>query len=145
MSGDPGLAEDLVQEVLIKAHRRWSKIEKLDVPFSYVRRMVVNEYISWHRRWSRVVPTADIELIDDAPDEATTHADRDALDAQLARLPRRQRTVLALRYFGGLSDSEIADALGCGVSAVRSYASRALATLREQPSALLTTNRGSAS
>ena len=49
--------------------------------------------------------------------------------AELAKLPRRQRAVLALRY-GGLTDVEIAAELGCNPATVRSYASRALATLR---------------
>jgi RNA polymerase sigma-70 factor (sigma-E family) len=140
MSGDPGLAEDLVQEVLFKAHRRWRSIEKLDMPSGYVRRMLVNEFLSWRRKWARVVPTAEIEFVDDAPDHATAHADRQALAAALTRLPSRHRAVLAMRYYGGLSDTEIADVLGCRVTTVRAYISRALATLRSQPTALLTTN-----
>ncbi len=140
MSGDPGLAEDLVQEVLLKAHRHWRKIEKLDVPAGYVRRMLVNEFLSWRRKWARMVPTAETDLVDDAPDHATSHADRQALASELARLPRRQQAVLAMRYFGGLSDTEIADVLGCRVTTVRAYVSRALATLRARPAALVTTN-----
>ncbi len=137
MSGDPGLGEDLVQEVLMKAHRHWNKIDKLSSPPSYVRRMLVNEFVSWRRKWSRIVPTADIHVVDDRPDHASTHADRQALQSQLDRLPRRQRAALALRYFAGLSDSEIAEALGCEVTTVRAHISRALSTLRAQPAALL--------
>ena len=63
--------------------------------------------------------------------------DLTALFAELAKLPVRQRAVLALRYYEGLSDTEIADALGCTPGTVRGYASRALAALRvemtEQP------------
>ncbi len=140
MSGDRGLAEDLVQEVLIKAHRHWKRIERLDAPAVYVRRMLVNEFLSWRRTWARVIPMAEIRLVDDTPDHATSHADRAALQAQLSRLPRRQRAVLALRYYGGLSDAEIATVLGCTVGTVRGYASRALATLRAEPAALLTTD-----
>jgi RNA polymerase sigma-70 factor (sigma-E family) len=138
MSGDPGLGEDLVQEVLLKAHRHWNKIDKLSSPPSYVRRMLVNEFVSWRRKWSRIVPTADVQLVDDRPDHASTHADHQALQTQLAGLPRRQRAALALRYFGGLSDTEIAEALGCEVTTVRAYISRGLAALRLQPESLLT-------
>jgi RNA polymerase sigma-70 factor (sigma-E family) len=138
MSGDRGLGEDLVQEVLLKAHRHWNKINKLSSPPTYVRRMLVNEFVSWRRKWSRIVPMADVQLVDDRPDHASVHADRQALQAQLDRLPRRQRAALALRYFGGHTDTEIAEALGCEVTTVRAYISRALSTLRRQPMALLT-------
>jgi RNA polymerase sigma factor (sigma-70 family) len=50
----------------------------------------------------------------------------------LARLPRRQRAALVLRFYEGLPDSEIAEVLGCAVGTVRAHVSRALATLRAQ-------------
>ncbi|MEV6527274.1 SigE family RNA polymerase sigma factor [Longispora sp. NPDC051575] len=136
LTGERALAEDVVQEVLVRAHARWRRI---DEPESYLRRMVVNEYLSWRRRWSRVVPHASVGLPpSDAPDHPTSHADRDALRAELALLPRRQRAVIVLRYYQGLTDAEIADALGCSPGTVRGYASRALATLRVSPRVHLT-------
>ncbi len=133
LTGDRALAEDVVQEVLARTHVRWRKIAQLDQPDSYVRRMVVNEYLSWRRRWARYVPHADAgqeTLPDVAVQHAEQYAERDALRAELARLPRRQRTVLVLRYYLGFSDNEIADVLGCTPGTVRGYASRALSTLR---------------
>jgi RNA polymerase sigma-70 factor (sigma-E family) len=141
MSADRHLAEDLVQDVLLKVHQRWARIESLDDPPSYVRRMLTNEFLSWRRKWARVTPS---ELVDvhenpgDGPDPATTHADRDAISRQLQRLPRRQRAVLALRFYAGLDDREIAAALGCSASSVRSHASRAIAALRVNARDLLT-------
>ncbi|MEZ5193975.1 MAG: sigma-70 family RNA polymerase sigma factor [Nocardioides sp.] len=55
---------------------------------------------------------------------------RDQTWRLLADLPRRQRAVLALRYYDDLDDAEIAQLLGCSAATVRSHASRALATLR---------------
>ena len=131
LTGERGLAEDVVQEVLLRAHQRWSHIGGLESPEHYVRRMITNEYLSWRRRWARVVPQADVgrDSADEA-DHAGRHAERDALTAELAKLPRRQRAVLVLRYYAGLSDAEIAGELGCSAGTVRGYASRALATLR---------------
>jgi RNA polymerase sigma factor (sigma-70 family) len=63
-------------------------------------------------------------------DHAVDYAERDAILAELARLPRRQRTVLVLRYYEGLPDSQIAVILGCRPGTVRAYAARALAALR---------------
>jgi RNA polymerase sigma-70 factor (sigma-E family) len=127
---DRGLAEDVVQDALIQAHRRWDTIQRMDHPEAYVRRIVVNQYLNWRRKWSRVVPAADLAEYRTAPDHADLHADRDELIGELAKLPPRQRAVLALRYYAGLSDGEIAETLSCRPSTVRSQASRALATLR---------------
>jgi RNA polymerase sigma-70 factor (sigma-E family) len=132
LTGDRGLAEDVVQEVLIRAHRRWDAIACLDRPEAYVRKMIVNEYLSWRRRSWRLVPSGAGTDVDarSVPDPAVRHAERDAILTELARLPRRQRAVLVLRYYEALSDAEIAEVLGCAPGTVRGYASRALATLR---------------
>ena len=130
LTGERGLAEDVVQEVLLRAHQRWRKIGALDAPEHYVRRMIINEYLSWRRRWSRIVPQANPPEPDVVRDHADTHTEREALRAELDKLPRRQRAVLVLRYYAGLSDSEIAEVLGCTAGTVRGYASRALAALR---------------
>lgn len=132
LTGDRALADDVVQEVLIRTSARWADIGGKDRPERYVRKMVVNEFLSWRRRSWRVVPSGGGSEVDrrHSPDHAVGHAERDALLAELGRLPRRQRAVLTLRYYEGLSDAEIADVLGCRPGTVRGYASRALATLR---------------
>ncbi|MEU4197167.1 sigma-70 family RNA polymerase sigma factor [Kribbella sp. NPDC026611] len=117
---------------MIKAHRHWERVQAVARPEAYLHRMVVNEYLSWRRKWSRIIPRPEIWLDADRsqPDHAVRLADQDELVAGLAKLPRRQRTVLALRYYGGLTDAEIAETIGCAPHTVRSYASRALAKLR---------------
>jgi RNA polymerase sigma-70 factor (sigma-E family) len=132
LTGDRGLAEDLVQEVLIRAHGRWAQIGAMDRPDLYVRKMILNQFLSWRRRSWRLVPSGTGEDVDDrrAPDHAVAHAERAALAAELAKLPRRQRAVLVLRYYEGLTDTEISQVLGCAPVTVRGYASRALAALR---------------
>ncbi|OKI26944.1 hypothetical protein A6A25_06765 [Saccharothrix sp. CB00851] len=124
------LAEDIVSDVLGRAYERWDRISGMAEPHAYVRRMVVNEYLSWRRRLARTSPRAEVEP--DAPfsDGADERAQRDALIRRLARLPRRQRAAVVLRYYAGLSDAEISAELGCRVTTVRSQISRALATLR---------------
>src|SRR5262245_20475122 len=109
LCGDPRLAEDLVADVLDRAFERWRRIETTDQPYAYVRRMVVNEYLSFRRRRRRSAPYADLESLSAAvPDHAAPHAERDALIQQLSTLPHQQRATLVLRYFEDLSDSEIA-------------------------------------
>lgn len=125
------LADDLVSDVLGKAFERWERISQLAEPHAYVRRMVVNEYLSWHRRLARTAPREDLELdtvrVADGADE---RAERDAMIRRLAHLPRRQRAAVVLRYYVGLPDADIAAYLDCRDGTVRSLISRALASLR---------------
>lgn len=132
LSGDRLQAEDLVQEALVKAHRRWGHIQRADRLEAYVRRIVVNDLTSWRRRRSAS------EIVGPVPDAAYADAadllaDRDLMWRALADLPRRQRAVLVLRYYEHLPDAEIADQLGAREGTVRSLASRAFATLRRHP------------
>jgi RNA polymerase sigma-70 factor (sigma-E family) len=138
LTGDRGLAEDVVQEVLIRASARWQAIAILDRPEAYVRKMIVNEYLSWRRRsWRLVLSGTGADLHGrPAPDHAAGYAERDAIWAELAKLPMRQRAVLVLRYYEDLADEEIAARLGISRATVRSQASRALATLRVRADAL---------
>jgi RNA polymerase sigma-70 factor (sigma-E family) len=123
------LAEDLVSDVLDRAFERWERISGMAQPHAYVRRMVVNEYLSWRRRLTRTAPRAEVEpmVISDGADE---RAERDAMLRCLAGLPRKQRAAVVLRYYAGLSDKEIATQLGCREPTVRSQIHRALNALR---------------
>lgn len=139
LTGDRELAQDVVQEVLARAQVRWRKIASTISPDAYVRQMVLNEYLSWRRRWAvraihavgeRVVELSDSRGV--SRDHADAIADTDDVWNRLATLPRKQRAVLVLRYYEQLDDDEIAELLGCARVTVRSNASKALKTLRLQ-------------
>jgi RNA polymerase sigma-70 factor (sigma-E family) len=131
LTGQPAAAEDLAQDVLIRVHQRWDQISGLDRPDLYVRKMVLNEFLTWRRRSWRLVLAGDKDLrSDSAPDHATGYAEQMAMLAEIAKLPRRQRAVLVLRYYEDRTDAEIAELLECAPATVRAYASRALAALR---------------
>lgn len=122
---DQHLAQDLVQEALVKTHLKWSRV---DAPDAYVRRAIVNDFVSFLRRRS----TRDVltDRLPELPTDSSGPEDRDAMWRVLAELPRRQRAVLVLRFYEQLPDPEIAQAIGCSEATVRSHASKALATLR---------------
>jgi RNA polymerase sigma-70 factor (sigma-E family) len=130
LCGERQLAQDVVQEVLLRAQMKWPYIGAQARPTAYVRRMIVNEYLSWRRKWARIIPMAELPVHPSSPDHAQAIGDRDLVVTELARLPKRQRTVLVLRYYTGLTDREIAAEMGCAASTVRSHAARALAALR---------------
>lgn len=130
LSGQTWLADDLVADVLGRAFERWDRIGAVADPHAYVRRMIVNDYVSWRRRLARTTPRADIEPSESVSDGAQEHAERDAMITRLDALPRKQRAAVVLRYYAGMSDADIAAELGCREITVRSQISRALATLR---------------
>jgi RNA polymerase sigma-70 factor (sigma-E family) len=135
LTGDPHLAQDLVQETMVRVQLNWRRVVRADVPERYVRRMLTNQYLDWQRgSWvRRVLLRADPdEAVVVRVDHAEATVDRDQVWTWLARLPRRQRAALVLRYYEDLPDAEIAEVLGCAVGTVRSAISRALATLRAE-------------
>ena len=141
LCGDTVLAGDLLTDVLGRAFERWHQVAAARDPHAYVRRMLVNEFISWQRRRARTTPHAEVGRLvdlfggDPAPDPATVHSERAALRQDLARLPARQRAAIVLRYYADLSDEDIAAEMGCRIGTVRSLISRGLATLRVTRSA----------
>ncbi|MGI5167943.1 SigE family RNA polymerase sigma factor [Spirillospora sp. CA-253888] len=128
---DWATAEDLVQTALTRAWLAWRRIG--DDPDPYVYRILVNTHASWwRRRWRGEVPTG---RLPDRPDPASAAVeDREVLWDALARLGRRERAAVVLRYFADLEHAAIAEILGCSPVTVRSQISRALAKLRVDPS-----------
>jgi RNA polymerase sigma-70 factor (sigma-E family) len=132
VSGDYQRAEDLAQIALMQAFRSWRKVRKADDPHHYVRRILINAYLSMTRRRSfSEAPTAELDPHRTVPDHATDIVNSDDLWRALAALSARERVVLVLRYYQDLDDRTIADVLGIKPSSVRATASRALATLRK--------------
>ncbi len=141
LTGDQQLAEDLLQTALAASWRRWSRIAAGDDPEWYVRRVLVNTYLSWRRRlWWREHPAAALpERPSGEHDHASGTAERDVVRRALARLTRQQRAVVVLRYAEDLSVAETAQLLGCSPNTVKVQSSRALAVLRADPDLRLST------
>ena len=133
LTGDRELAQDLVQDVMVKAYGQWRRVSAADHPDRYVHTMLTRAFLSWRRRWAvrriGLDPTGEVAG-EPVRDPATGVVDRVDVWRRLATLPRQQRAVLVLRFYERLSDAEIAETLGCTAGTVRGYASRALTTLR---------------
>ncbi|MFC5267709.1 SigE family RNA polymerase sigma factor [Kribbella qitaiheensis] len=129
---DHSRAEEAVQDALVSAYSRWSRILQHGDPEAYVRRSIVNADISrWRKFLRRETPVGDAAVFDSAGvDHAGSHAEQDAVWNLCASLPTRQRAAVVLRYYEGLPDAEIAEILGCTAGTVRSQIHRALASLR---------------
>ena len=133
LTGDRHLAEDLVQETLAHLYRRWDRVAASTSPEAYVRTSVTRQFLSWRRRRSSTERVTD-ELPEsvDAADTGDRIAGDDAVWRALSTLPRKQRAILALRFYDDQSDVQIAEVLGISASNVRAQASRGIATLRQQ-------------
>ena len=129
LTGDRHRADDLVQTALVKTMRRWPHIDHSQ-PAAYVRRAMVNTHLSWWRARSRESTMPDTFDVAAPGDASASYDDQDQLARALAVLPPRQRAVVVLRYYEGLSEAEIADVLGCARGTVKSQSSKALRTLR---------------
>jgi RNA polymerase sigma-70 factor (sigma-E family) len=129
LTGDQHAAEDLLQNTLVKAAAHWGRIHTS--PEAYVRRIMYREQVSWLRRRVRRRETAMAQVPEPtAGDDAVSVEARLALRDALLALPPRRRAVLVLRYLEDLSESQVAEILGCSVGTVRSQNHKAVAQLR---------------
>ncbi len=131
---DQGVAEEVVQDALIAVHQKWDRLTDHERAVAYLRQAVVNRSRSVLRHRAVVqrhlarqpapepAPSAEHPVLGGARRQLV-------LDA-LRQLPRRQREVLALRYYLDLSEADIAETLGISRGAVKSHASRGAAALR---------------
>jgi RNA polymerase sigma-70 factor (sigma-E family) len=128
---DVASAEDVVQEAFAGLYRPWSGLRDRAAAIGYLRTAVVNGSRSMlrRRRTARAYVPPDAGTARSAESRAMMSAEHRAVVAALAELPARQREVLVLRYYGGLSEAEIAEATGLSKGTVKSTASRAIAKL----------------
>jgi RNA polymerase sigma-70 factor (sigma-E family) len=136
MVGDLATAEDVVQDVYASLHKRSLSRAADDAPLPYVRSAVLNGCRSVLRRRGIARRAGALHQVQQrgetgasAESEVILSEDRRAVLVALARLPRRRREVLVLRYYLGLSEAEIAAVLGVSPGTVKSTAARALAAL----------------
>ncbi len=125
---DPLTAEDVVQEAFAGLHRHWAGLRDEAAAVAYLRTAVVNgsRSVLRRRRTAReYVPPHQVNARS-AESLAMLSAEHQAVVDALGTLPPRQREVLVLRYYGGMSEAEIAEATGISRGTVKSTASRAL-------------------
>lgn len=121
-------AEDVVQEAFAGLHRNWGRLRDEYAAIGYLRTAVVNgsRSVLRRRRTARDYVPPHAVNARSAESLAMLSVEHQAVVDALSGLAPRQREVLVLRYYGGLSEAEIAEATGISKGAVKSTASRAL-------------------
>jgi RNA polymerase sigma factor (sigma-70 family) len=123
----PGL-EDAAQEAFAKAYVKWSSVETMSRPSTWVYVVAARSLHRTQRRDARD-RNVHVERSPAAPfDEVIV--DRIGLERVLADLAPRQRATVILRYLAGLSVAEVARALHCSPGTVKAATHTALVHLR---------------
>jgi RNA polymerase sigma-70 factor (sigma-E family) len=133
VDGTPA-CEDVVQEAYVRVYARRSKLRDESRALAYLRQAVINLSRSTLRRTLTARRYGEPSQPPAAgPDEAAiARIEQAAVVQALRRLPRRQREVLALRYYSSLSEAAVADTLGISIGSVKAYASRGLDRLAQE-------------
>jgi RNA polymerase sigma-70 factor (sigma-E family) len=129
---DVATAEEVVQESFVAMTGGFRRLRDSDKALSYLRQSVVNRARSVLRHRMVVDRNAPKPTPDEPSAEhgAIARLERSAVIAALHELPGRQREALVLRYYGDLSEAQIAATMGISRGAVKSHTSRAIAALR---------------
>lgn len=118
------IADDIAQEAMLAAYRRWDEIERFDDPRAWARRTCTNLAISAFRR--RLVELRALRrFAGDRPPERPLDEDAEAFWAAVRSLPRRQAQCIALRYLYEMSGGEIGRTLGVSENSVKEHLARA--------------------
>ena len=132
--GDRATAEDLAQEAFLRTYRAWNRIHDLDRAAGYLRTTALNLARSGFRRRlvalrHRGAPPRDVDGADDA---VVLRDEQRSVIAALCELPTRQRECLVLRFYGELSEVEIAATLGVSPNTVKTHTRRGLDALEQR-------------
>lgn len=132
LCGNPHIAEEIVAEVFAKVLPKWRRGSVTD-PVFYLRRAVVNEVRSRHRRRvneQRALARHASRQATVAP-SASAASLSEPLIVAMQQLSVRHRAVIVLRFHDDLSEADVARILGSPAGTIKAQTSRALSALRE--------------
>ncbi len=129
LTGDRVAAEDLAQDALVAAHRKWDELADYDDPGAWVRRVVANRSASTWRRRARELRAVTRFAYRAVESVAPLEPADDKFWDAVRSLPTRQAQCVALLYVEDRSVSEIAEILGIAAATVRVHLHDARTTL----------------
>ncbi len=134
ITGDPALAEDLVQDAFVRVVGTLGHLRTPDAFYPYLRRSIINLSKNHfrHRAVERAYLARAQREIDPGSVEAgvVTH---ESMRQALLTLPERQRAAIVLRFYEDLPEDQVAEILRCRPGTARSLISRGVQALRESP------------
>ena len=129
LTGSRAHAEDVAQEAMLAAYRRWDEVGAMELPEAWVRRVCANIATSYARR--RLVEGRALLRLRGGLRTQVEQLDEGSsvFWSEVRRLPRRQAQCLALFYMYGCSVAETAQVLGCSSGSVKTHLARGRATV----------------
>ena len=124
-------AEDIAQEAMLAAYRRWDVVSGFEAPAAWVRRVCANRSVSTLRRRA-VEARALLRLGTRRGDAPVLAEEHERFWAEVRRLPHRQAQAIALYYIYDLAVTEVATTLGCAEGTVKAHLARGRAALARQ-------------
>ena len=135
--GNPGDAEDVAATVFARAFQAYPRFElRGNTPAAWLFRIARNAALDHCRRTVRrqraeyAISEIRLQSSDDPIRLAERRHEYRVLRCAIARLPQRQREVLALRLKDGLSFTAVGDRLGCSEDAAKMLYHRGVRSLR---------------
>lgn len=126
----PALADDVAQEAMIAAYRKWRRVSDLQYPAGWVRRVCANLAVSQYRR--RMIELRALTRLSGRPDPVPLDAPDEEFWAAVHKLPPRQAQAVALRYVYELDIADIAQTLAISEGSVKQHLSRARVRLTRE-------------
>lgn len=123
-------ADDIAQDAMLAAYRRWDTVSRMDVPAAWVRRVCANRAISTLRR--RSVEVRGLHRLLQRDRGEPLRDEHEEFWSEVRALPRRQAQAIALHYVYDLGVAEIAHTLDCAEGTVKSHLFRGRAALAER-------------
>ena len=130
LCGNTQQADDLAHDAFVRLYEHWDRVNDPVKRRAYLRTILVNLAHSAHRRDSTARRHAGAPLLavggatTSAEDEAIWRSARPEVVAALGTLSDRQRTAVVLRHWLGMTEGEIAEAMGSSIGSVRTHTAR---------------------
>jgi RNA polymerase sigma factor (sigma-70 family) len=131
LTGSTTVAEELVQETMLRAYRHWSKVSAYDKPGAWGRRVLINLATSRGRRLTAEA-RALVRFRGGHAPVAEPRAENAEVWAALRKLPARQAQAMALFYVEDLAIGDIASLLECPEGTVKALLHRGRQTLARE-------------
>ena len=136
--GDRDIAEDVVQDALIQVWRHLPELREVRALRSWLMRIVVNQCISFKRRVARstafirqTMANQETDILAQVADDHKGRMERDwDLAEAIKNLPVKQRTVIVLHYYNGMTLPEMTQVLQTSENTLKKRIQAALANLR---------------
>lgn len=127
IAGSWAEGEEIAQEAFARVHQDWERVQQLDNPGAWTRRVAINLALNRKRSASREERA--VERLSKTPSGEPSPPGDMAIWQAVAELAPKQRASIVLHYHDGYSTAEVAEMLETTVSAVTTSLHKARARL----------------